>query len=138
MTRLLTIFLAVTLAECGVAVLFGRSHVAEPGGQAAPRAVLPDSTCDLGEVRGGQPLTARFPIENRGARRLVLTELDRSCDCVRGERPEIVVGPGRSGEIRVRLETDELSGPMQLEVRYATNDPALPMITLRVLADAAR
>lgn len=138
MARLLAISLTVVLIECGAAVLFGRFRLANTSYDGVPRAVLAIDTCDLGVVRPGGLLTARFPVENRGARRLVLTELDRSCDCVRGDRPEIVVGPGRSAEIGVRFDTEELTGPVQLEIRYSTNDPALPTILLHVLADVER
>lgn len=135
MARLLAISLTVVLIECGAAVLFGRFRLANTSHDGVPHAVLATATCDLGAVRPGGMLTARFPIENRGTRRLILTELDRSCDCVRGDRPEIVVGPSRSAEIGVRFDTEELAGPVQLEIRYSTNDPALPTILLRVLAD---
>lgn len=135
MARLLAISLTVVLIECGAAVLFGRFRLANADRDGVPCAVLATATCDFGEVRPGGLLTARFPIENRGTRRLVLTEFDRSCDCVRGDRPEVVVGPGRSAEIGVRFDTEELAGPVQLEIRYSTNDPALPTILLHVLAD---
>lgn len=137
MARPLAILLTVVLFECVAAVVFGRLRLA-PRGEAVPRAVLNDTTLDFGEVPAGEPLTARFPVENHGDRRLVLTQLDGSCDCIRGDRAEIVVGAGESSDIRVRLETEELSGRMQLDLRYATNDPVLPTIALRVLADVTR
>ncbi len=138
MARPLAIVLTVVLFECVAAVVFGRLRLAPLDGEAVPRAVLTDTTLDFGEVPAGEPLTARFPVENHGARRLVLTQLDGSCDCVRGDRTEVVVRAGESSDIRVRLETEDLSGPMQLDLRYATNDPLLPTIALRVLADVNR
>lgn len=135
MARTLMMLLTVVLVECVAAVVFGRIRLTQPPVNATAEVALATDRQDFGEVPAGPPLIARFPIENHGARRLVLTELDRSCDCIRGERPEIIVGPGSSGEIRVRLATDELCGPMQLALRYATNDPALPMLTVQVLAD---
>ncbi|HEX5444459.1 MAG TPA: DUF1573 domain-containing protein [Pirellulales bacterium] len=138
MARPLVVLLTVVLFECVAAVVFGRLRLAPHDSEAVPHAVVPDTLLDFGEVPAGRPLTAHFPVENHGARRLVLTQLDASCDCIRGDRPEIVVGAGESSDIQVRLETEELSGPMQLDLRYATNDPILPTIAVRVLADVTR
>ncbi|HEX7447199.1 MAG TPA: DUF1573 domain-containing protein [Pirellulales bacterium] len=138
MARPLAILLTVVLFECVAAVVLGRWQLAPHEGPSAPQAVLSDTTLDLGAVPAGQLLMARFPVENRGTRRLVLTQLDGSCDCIRGDRAEIVVGAGEASDIRVKLATEELSGPMQLDLRYATNDPGLPTFALRVLADVTR
>ena len=139
MTRSL---LAALLLMCLLSVpVLGRSVIRrEIGVLASPRetppvTVIKATTVDLGVIESGKIVRARFRVTNAGRHRLVVNEVGRSCDCVSGGLQNVVVLPGHSVELVPVLETHTLSGPVQLEVHYTTSDPALPRLTLTVLAD---
>lgn len=139
MTRSL---LAALLLMCLLSVpILGRGVIRrELGGptspcDASPVAVVKATTVDLGVIQSGKIVRARFRVTNAGRRRLVVNEVGRSCDCVSGGLQNVVVLPGHSVELVPVLETHTLSGPVQLEVHYTTSDPAMPRLTLTVLAD---
>lgn len=93
---------------------------------------------DFGRVRAGASPEAVFRITNRGGRRLILLEKSRSCGCLAGGRPEILVPPGKSVDLEIKLETARLSGAVRKAVRYYTNDPEHRVLTLTLVADVAR
>ncbi len=103
----------------------------------APRAAikLDRMSYDLGEVISGRTVDVTFQVTNVGGQRLILRELDGSCECLSSDRPEILVAPGSTHNLVARLDTSKLCGPMKLELRYRTSDPSQPLVTFSVLAD---
>ena len=43
-----------------------------------------------------------------------------------------MLGPGASGRLRVYVDTQDWFGQMSHQIRYTTNDPARPQVTLTV------
>ena len=135
----------VVVAALGMGVMFGRLlggllvfHYqvhAQAGDQQVPALVLKHSLQDFGAVSAGRKLSARFPIRNDGRRRLILREEFRNCSCLTGGKPEIIVAPGKTVELEVIMHTSQLSGAVRKLVRYRTNDPKLPMLTVRLVAE---
>lgn len=90
---------------------------------------------DFGTVEAGGELPASFRVTNTGGRRLILLEKSRSCGCLAGGRPEILVPPGQSVELEIKLKTARLRGPIRKAVYYYTNDPKRPLLTLTLTAE---
>jgi hypothetical protein len=102
-----------------------------------PQLVLDRTRHDFGIVTAGATLKAEFVVTNAGGHRLILREGSRSCECVSGTFPKIIIPPGASKPLVAALETRKILGPAALEVRYWTNDPRTPVVTLTLLADVA-
>jgi hypothetical protein len=49
-----------------------------------------------------------------------------------------VVEPRSSRKLILRLDTTKAIGPLKLQSRYTTNDPAHPTLTLTLIADVQR
>jgi hypothetical protein len=90
---------------------------------------------DFGSVDAGGVLPASFRVTNTGGRRLILLEKSRSCGCLASGRPEILVQPGQSVDLEIKLKTARLHGPVRKAVYYYTNDPKRPLLTLTLVAD---
>jgi len=96
---------------------------------ADPTVGVSKDTIDLGVMRVGQDPEAVFEIENRGDAPLLIFEVVPGCSCTATEYDR-EIQPGDTGEIRARLETAELSGPVTKGIVVTTNDPASPTVVL--------
>jgi uncharacterized protein (DUF58 family) len=101
----------------------------------APKIELARTRRDLGSVPQGRVVRATFRIKNVGDRRLVLAERSRACCGGSTDRREIVVPPGGSTEVEVRVDTRQWCGRLHEVVHYTTNDPQMPRFALGVNAD---
>ena len=101
-----------------------------PQGVSGPIAVLPETQRDFGPVAAGAVLLARFSVKNAGTRRLVLELESEGCCDEPSDRRQIVVPPGLSRVIEVRVDTNQWHGRMRQVVHYTTNDPSKPRLTL--------
>jgi Protein of unknown function (DUF1573) len=99
-----------------------------------PMLVIDDLEKDLGHVSVGERISVEFALSNAGDRRLILQNVESSCECVSGE-PSIVVASGKSKALKVKFRAQEATGQMQIETSYSTNDPERPLLTLTVLAN---
>ncbi len=96
-----------------------------------PKAVVGDSSYDLGSIEAGQAKAHVFRIENKGEGQLILTS-GLSNDAARQWHKE--VPPGGSTNVEVSLRPDG-SAPTDSYTRVVwTNDPKLPEIAFRVQA----
>ena len=89
---------------------------------------------DLGTVRQGQVLEPAFRVTNTGGRRLVLQEEGRPCCGRPAESRRIIIPPGRSTSLRLKIDTAPWTGRMEHIARYTTNDPEYPELVLIVTA----
>lgn len=103
-----------------------------PAGGSAARLLLPRTERDLGTVPQGTVVRTAFPITNAGNRRLVLFEEQEGC-CGQSLDPrQLVVPAGNTEQLVVRIDTAQRLGRMEHTVRYTTNDPGLPRLSLKV------
>lgn len=85
-----------------------------------------DLRCDrptsaAGEVRGGSVLVHRFPLLNPGPGEVDVTDLGRSCGCLKPQITRRHYEPGETGEVVLEVNTlVEPAGPhaWQIRVRY--------------------
>jgi hypothetical protein len=123
----------VGLAIESLAVNLGAArHVSGAAGE--PIVELGCMAHDFGVVTAGPTLEATFVLRNVGDARLIVRKLDGSCECLSGSE-QIVVQPGESRALTVRLDTAKAIGPMRMELHYFTSDPVRPAFTLVVSAE---
>jgi len=115
--------------------LSARLEVATVRDDRPPAMTVDRTEHDFGNVEDTSSVSVEFTVTNRGGRRLILSQRSRSCECVFGRPPEIVIPPGASRPLVAVLETDEIRGPVALTLRYWTNDPKHPNLDLVLLAD---
>ncbi|MHC4176507.1 MAG: Ig-like domain-containing protein [Planctomycetota bacterium] len=125
------LFLGQRVACTGLPAWLGHGTA----GSSAPAIRLAHTERDLGTVVQGAELRTAFPIANVGTRRLILREHRRACCGQAADQSEIVVPPGNSTELKVQVDTSPWCGRMREAVRYTTNDPDRPQLTLYVNAD---
>ncbi|HEV2968399.1 MAG TPA: DUF1573 domain-containing protein [Pirellulales bacterium] len=103
-----------------------------------PRLEIGKLQQDFGRVQAGEVVDAAFSVRNRGGRRLILSETNGTCRCIKAGRPQVIVPPGATVTLPARLDTENLGGSLRLEIHYRTNDPTRPELTLVVLAAIER
>ena len=114
----------------------GASFLSNDSGHAVVQ--LDRTRHDFGTVRQGPTLETTFLLRNSGKQRLIVRKLNGSCDCLSGPVAEIVLPPGETEPLPVRLDTSMASGAAEMELTYRTSDPACPTFTLVVSADIKR
>ena len=97
---------------------------------AAARADLhfEQPVANLGEVRGGTPLTHRFTFVNEGPAAVDITNAQASCGCVTPRVEKNSLQPGESGALLLEVHTlNQPAGPRKWTVRlsYRGGAPAL-------------
>jgi len=102
---------------------------------ALPRIELTETKFDFGSLPSGSVRSATFHVRNAGQQRLILSDSRASCECVTSTDQQIIVPPGKEGQVTVQMETSKIEGSMELNVQYRTNDPLCPLVTFSLLAD---
>lgn len=123
---------AVALAAVCLAVPAARAALAA-GADTGPRAVLAEPEQKLGVVPPGDPVIARFRVENPGTEPLTLVAGSPMpfMAGVSGSVEGSPVPPGGAGTVSVRIETEKLAGEGTVRIPVTTNDPATPKLELR-------
>lgn len=96
----------------------------------SPCLKLDRSTHDLGTVSASSEWKAAFPVRNLGDRRLILQKVNAGCDCIANDEAPVIINPGQCQTILVQVANIEQLGPKTLTLKYRTNDPQKPLITL--------
>lgn len=107
--------------------------VARADDPAAPKAVVAATVVDSGKVPVGQPVETTFKIENKGTAPLTITQVHPSCGCTVADYDK-VIAPGATGEVRTKVDTTAMAGPIAKAVTVYTDDPANPRIVLTIKA----
>jgi hypothetical protein len=102
-----------------------------------PRAIVENAQHDFGRVTAGENLEAQFVVRNAGTRRLILRQLNGSCDCLVGV-PEILIEPGGRHVVSARIDTSRLEGPFQLDLSYRSNDANAAKLKFAAMLDVVR
>lgn len=111
-----------------------------PEGSPAPHLDLPMREYDFGRIGKSQNVTAVFAVQNTGQADLVIAGIVTSCGCTTAEISNNVIPPGRRADLAVTFDPDfhEVNGEITRVVWLATNDPALPLAEVRIMADVQR
>jgi len=110
-------------------VLFGVLHgVCFSDTPGAARAVFVEKTFNFGNVKQGVEVTHIFQVKNEGTAPLLLDRVDFNLPGLTAKfKPEIP--PGGEGFIQVDWNTTSFFGPVDLEAKLSSNDPAKPKFT---------
>ncbi len=128
MTRLLWISLlimALFLVPCGQAAAAD-----------APRIKFDKIEMNFPNIKEGQQLDALFKFKNTGKLNLIIDDVSPSCGCTVAKYDK-VTEPGKSGTVRLTLDTSGINGAFRKTAVVATNDPSNPFITLVMTGETA-
>ena len=75
---------------------------------------------DYGEIQKGSDGVRVFEFTNTGSVPLVITDVTSSCGCTIPEKPEEPILPGKTGEIKVKYNTN-LVGPIRKTITVYSN-----------------
>jgi len=110
-------------------VLFGVLHgVCFSDTPRAPRAVFVEKTFNFGKVKQGVEVTHKFQVKNEGTAPLLLDRIDFDLPGLTAKF-KAEIPPGGEGFIQVDWNTTSFSGPIDLEAKLSSNDPAQPKFT---------
>lgn len=109
----------------------------DPGSLAATVS-LGSTLRDFGRTSQLKLWKAAFPVGNSGGQRLVINELDTTCDCGERSLRTFLVAPGETVDLIVTLDTRFARGEVENIASFTTNDPQRPRLnlTLRAFVDA--
>ena len=88
---------------------------------AAPELTVVEGTYNFGTIPQGKKVQHNFVIRNSGDAPLQIKEVNVSCGCTAAKPSSPVIGPGKSGEIRVIFDSGAFSGKVQKSVSLVTN-----------------
>lgn len=75
---------------------------------------------DYGEIQKGADGLRVFEFTNTGNIPLVITEVTSSCGCTIPEKPKDPILPGKTGEIKVKYDTNRV-GPIRKTITVYSN-----------------
>lgn len=103
----------------------------------APKAIVPLTSFDFGDVYTGEVISQLFVIKNEGNAELLITDFKADCGCtvVRGDKK---VAPGKQSTAEVEVQTISQSGPINKYATLQTNDPDRPTIVLTIMANVLK
>jgi hypothetical protein len=99
-----------------------------------PRAVIPFTSFDFGDVYRGEVISQIFVVKNAGNADLVITDLIPTCSC-EVTSSDRLIPPGKEGRAVIEVNTSTQSGPISRAVTLKTNDPNLPGVNLTLVAN---
>lgn len=111
-----------------------------------PRVQCPDAI-DLGECVYGTDRDVTFEVRNTGTEDLILSGFRTSCTCTdlsvrspgQNSADRVVVGPGEAVTLGARyFVRSRYNSSTSTRVGFATNDPAVPEVTVTVRAGRVR
>ncbi len=125
--------LAAGSALALAAASFPAPALAQAAAGSAPKLVVVEDKKDLGTVAKGEPMKHTFVLKNAGTADLLVTDVKPSCGCTVSEYDK-VIKPGGEGKIALTVDTKNFQGATSKTALVQTNDPAMPQMTLYVMA----
>jgi len=89
---------------------------------ALPRLVVPIKKIDFGKQPKGKSLARSIVIKNTGKSDLKIESVQPSCGCTTVDYPK-VIAPGKSGSIKLKVDTGQSPGNHTKSVTIKSNDP---------------
>lgn len=98
---------------------------------ASPKLTVGETSFDFGNIPQGQPVTARFALENSGDEPLVVERMEFSMPGM-DARVKQQLDPGATTTVEVTWDTAKLRREVEGSLTLYLNDPALPQLVLRL------
>ncbi|HJQ24469.1 MAG TPA: DUF1573 domain-containing protein [Blastocatellia bacterium] len=103
--------------------------------QAAPRAVVPQTAYEFGDIYKGETISNLFVIRNEGSADLIIKDFVGTCGC-EVLNVDRVIAPGKAGWARVEISTaSQPGGKFFKSALLHTNDPEHATINLTLMAN---
>lgn len=99
-----------------------------------PKIVFKEDSHDFGKVKQGSNLTYEFVFKNDGDDLLTIKNVEMSCGCTAALVSNKKVEPGKTGKIKVSLDTRGYAGEVVKFIYVASDDPVQPKIQLKITA----
>jgi len=103
----------------------------------APKAVIPYTSFDFGEVYSGEVISQVFLIKNVGDADLRITDFKGDCGCT-VVHTEKVIAPGHEAIAEVEVQTVSQTGMISKMAMMRTNDPDLPSVMFTLIANVLK
>jgi len=99
-----------------------------------PKLVVPEKIIDLGKVPEGTKKDIVFKLKNEGNAPLTIRAARPTCGCTVADFDK-EIAPGKTGEVRAKLDTTGFRGPISKSILVACDDPMTPTVALAIRAD---
>jgi hypothetical protein len=109
-------------------------QVSPPTAQSSPRAVVPFTSYDFGDVYRGEPIRQLFVVRNEGDANLIIKGVEPGCNCEIVEADQVIL-PGKEGTVQIEVNTSSSIGPLIKIVTLKTNNPEQPHMRLTLTAN---
>lgn len=100
----------------------------------APKAVVPYTSFNFGNVYTGEVINQIFVIKNEGDAELQIKDFKGDCGCTVA-RSDRVIPPGKEATAEVEVQTISQSGLINKTAIMHTNDPDQPLIVFTLVAN---
>jgi hypothetical protein len=105
------------------------------GAEKGPLGKYQETSWDFGKIKQGEVLVHEFVFTNQGTAPLVIEKIATSCGCTAALASEDKIGPGKTGKVKVALDTRGYTGKIIKYIFVESNDSADPRRELVVSAD---
>jgi hypothetical protein len=96
-----------------------------------PRAVFDHLILDKGDIPAvGEPIEFVFPVSNTGTANLVIEDVKVNCGCLKSEKPEHPIPPGKSDVVKLFYSIEPKRGVFTQTAAIKTNDPKHPVVVI--------
>jgi uncharacterized cupredoxin-like copper-binding protein len=99
---------------------------------------FPEMQHDFGKVKEGDVVNYEFTFQNKGAIPLTIKDIKTSCGCTAAVVSEKNIDPGKSGTIKVGLDTKNRQGKMSRTITVISNDFSEPNKIITIFADVQK
>ena len=123
------------LALLGLLIFLGTA--ASFPAQAQPRAEIPVTVHDFGQVREDMALAHTFTIKNTGDQALKILEVDPDCACTVADYDR-TIPPGGEGKVHLELKPFSVVHAFKKKTYVRFNDPGQRSVNLILQGDAAK
>lgn len=86
----------------------------------------------------GESVAIAFSLSNEGSEPLVIHDAVTSCGCTTADYPNYALQPGEKGTIKTTFYSKGHGGENDISLLVKSNDPALPVKTLRIQGTVIR
>ena len=99
---------------------------------------FPEVEHDFGKVKEGDVVNYEFKFQNKGSLPLTIKDIKTSCGCTAAVVSEKNIDPGKSGTIKVGLDTENRQGRMSRTITVISNDYNEPNKIITIFADVQK
>lgn len=120
------------LSTLVVACFLQASQAVETAPPPAAKAAFASTLFDFGKIISGEVVKHSFVFTNTGGQNLQINGVSSTCGCAVINTWSRQVEPGQTGTIPIEIHSQNLDGQVDKEIDVQCNDPAQPMIRLKV------